>query len=321
MGFFIYFDESGKIDQPHKKNSYYGAFGGEDNSIDDIVHNVKQICRELGTRSELHFTEYTHDQYFPKYFRILDYVINQNIGINILIVDNKNAQRVAEQMEISLTEMRSLFYVKIPERLFYGMTRKIKGSQTVDIFVDRNDEYSKLRLYSKLKDQMNAHSAYRSKSYRIENVRAKESHKSIPLQIIDTFMGMVVFILEKKYEKNSNNSLIKSDLIYRFLIQNNNLVHFQEQITLFEWTGNEDLRTIPISRYISEFFRYKVDLDLKEMIRLNKYIAQEPGISLKQLREKMLYPNTMRNVLSGYKTQILGKGRNTLSLEHRCRKN
>ncbi|TGA98010.1 DUF3800 domain-containing protein [Sporolactobacillus shoreae] len=311
MVYSIYFDESGKIDQPDKLFSYYGAYGSDDTSMKRINQTVKNIFADLGTQSELHFTEYKHDQYLKKYLTVLNYVINQDVTINILIVDNHDAKRVSDQMQIKINELRSLLYVKIPERLFYGLTRRIESDRDIRIVVDRNDEYRKLRLYSKVKEQMNAHSAYRNNGYTVNDVHSEESCNSIPLQIIDTFIGIIAFVIEKNYYSDSDSAKIKSDLIYRFLIQEDNLVHFQNQITLFEWKGNEDLDKIPVSRFISEFVLFKTSFDLNEMARINRIRNFKPDIQLKALRREMGYPNTRRNMILGYLDQLRGFSRNS----------
>ncbi|MGN7299077.1 hypothetical protein [Ferdinandcohnia sp. SAFN-114] len=97
---------------------------------------------------------------------------------------------------MSSSEMRNLFYIKIPERLFYGATRDLPSLNDdelvhVKIKIDRNGEYDKLGLIEKIIEQMNAHFAYRNKNYRVNKFISQDSKKSIPLQIVDTFMGIV----------------------------------------------------------------------------------------------------------------------------------
>jgi hypothetical protein len=313
MSFLIYFDEANKIDQPGKDYSYYGAYGGMDTTLASITRSVRDIQRVLNTRSELHFREYNHDQYLKKYFKVLHHVINQDVNINILIVSNTEARAIARQMNLSMMQLRDLFYIKIPERLFYGVTRHLAlpSNINVKISVDRNDEYRVLRLYSKIKEQMNAHSVYRNKGYTIESVRSQLSHESVPLQIIDTFMGIVVFLMEKGYTESSDVSLIKSDLIYRFLSEAENIDRFQKQIKLFKWEGNESLSEIPVSDYLSEFMVYKTKYDIVEMARLQSILLRNPKLSTREYRVLMEYPNTRLRMLLGYKDEIAGRGRNS----------
>lgn len=316
MSFLIYFDEANKIDQPGKDFSYYGAYCGIDTTIAAITKEINTILKSLKSKSELHFREYNHDGSIKKYFQVLNHVINQNIRINILIVDNQDALKAASNIGISIPELRNLFYIKIPERLFYGMTRDLEEKISVKIKVDRNDEYGAIRLYSKIKEQMNAHATYRNKHYKIDNVQSQESHKSIPLQIIDTFIGITMFLMEKTFLKNhSNGAIIKSDLIYRFLIQGDNTIKFQNQIRLFQWTGKEQLSEIPISNYLSEFFVYKTQYDITEMTKLQSFTLANTELTTKELRLKMEYPNTMKNTLLGYKDELTGIGRNTFLLK------
>ncbi|MEK3992868.1 DUF3800 domain-containing protein [Robertmurraya sp. FSL R5-0851] len=245
MNYLIYFDESNKIDQFNKQYSYYGAYGELDTSLAVIVEKIRKIFKSSGSKSELHFTEYTKDRHIKKYFQALHTAINENMRINILIVNNQDALASAAKIGLSTQELRNLFYIKIPERLSYGLTRDLSHLDhaiqlvQVKIKIDKNDEYDRIKLNEKLVEQMNAHSAYRNKNYRILKAISQDSKKSIPLQIIDTFMGIVVFLLEKSYMEDTDIAAIKSDLIYRFLIEQDNLLKFQKQIRLLEWTGSE----------------------------------------------------------------------------------
>lgn len=312
MSFRIYFDEANKLDQPGKIYSYYGAYGAGNQVLDEVTAAVQTIFEEMDSKSELHFREYNHDRYFEKYFRVLDKVLSRDMVLNILIVDNAKAHELAENMGLSILELRELFYIKIPERLFYGMTRRLNLSEHMDvqIVVDQSDEYSKLGLYAKIHEQMNAHSVYRKKGYRISSVSASDSRDSIPLQIIDTIMGIVIFLMERKYEDVSDASLIKSDLIYRLLIDRDNVEKFQSQVRLFRWEGEEELSRIQISNYLSRFMIHKTQFDVREMKKLSSFLHEYPGEYSSVYRKLMGYPNTRLRMLWGYKDELEGVGRN-----------
>ncbi|WP_407267866.1 hypothetical protein [Radiobacillus sp. PE A8.2] len=181
MNYLIYFDESNKIDQFNKEYSYYGAFGGFDTSLAKLVKKVGQIYKENNSVSELHFTEYKSDNNVKNFFQVLHSVLQENIRINILIVNNKDALRAADNIGLSTKELRNLFYIKIPERLFYGITRDLfsyvskEETVNVKIKIDCNDEYDNLDLNKKLIEQMNSHSAYRNKNYRVNKVISQDS--------------------------------------------------------------------------------------------------------------------------------------------------
>ncbi|WP_019155012.1 DUF3800 domain-containing protein [Robertmurraya massiliosenegalensis] len=318
MNYTIYFDESNKLDQPNGGYSYYGAFGTSEVKMNQIIENIKCITN---SKSELHFAEYTSDTNFGNYFKALDYVIKQDININIFIINNEDAKNIADKMGITMTQFRELFYVKIPERLFYGVTRNLKNGEQVRIVVDENEEYETWNVYTKLEEQMNAHSAYRNKGYKVNSVTPESSEKSIPLQIIDVFMGIVVFLLEKHYknvnEKNDDITLkVKSDLIYRFLIQDENLNLFQSKITLFKWEGNSDqIQDVKISDFTSEFIIDKTHYDIKELNYLQKLMIENPGEETRFYREKMGYKNRELKKIQGYIDVINGKGRNSFFIK------
>lgn len=317
MSFLIYFDESNKLDQPNKIYSYYGAYGGDISTIYKVVKDIRKIYKFNKSKSELHFNEYKAG-YISKYFQVLDYVINQDISINILVLNNNEADTVASNMKLNITELRDLFYVKIPERLFYGLTRRLESSiDDVRIKVDDNSEYVTMNVYENLLKQMNAHAVYRKKNYSVTSVKGKVSDYSIPLQIIDTFMGIVVFLMEETYYTNTVSSRSKSDLIYRFLTESDNIMKFQEKINIFMWEGNqEDMQQVPISEYISSFFAYKVQYDTQEITRLNKilhqHITSEMGFreKVKICMDYMNYSNSERPTLLGYLAEIENNDRN-----------
>ena len=317
LSYAIYFDESNKLDQANRDYSYYGALGANGKTITRIIENIKNVNSETNSQNEMHFVDYTSDTNFEKYFKSLCYVINEDVNINLMIVNNNNARNIAEKMEVTLAELRELFYVKIPERLFYGMTRRLHDKELINITIDQNDEYNKIQLPRKLEEQMNAHSAYRNKGYKIKQVQQLPSHKSIPLQIIDTFMGMIVFIIEKQFNTNItqyNNSVslkVKSDLIYRFLIQANNVKLFQNKITLFKWEGNkEEVIQLRLSDYLTSFIINKTRYDVQQMNKLEKIRIMNPSQPTKYYRQSMGYSNRELKTLQGYIDELDGKGRN-----------
>lgn len=235
MKYSIFFDESNKLDST-KKYSYYGAYGLEETKCENIVNDIQKILDITRKKSEFHFTEYNNDKDLAPYLYCLHYFIKTNLKLNIFIVDNERALSFAEKANISTKELRNLFYVKIPESFFYGLTRDLSNDyRTVEIIVDHSPEYGKMRVYSKLKQQMNAHAIYRGMQYYVKKAWYEHSHKSILLQMVDLLMGIVVFLMEKSYINTSEvKPKVKSDLIYRFLIEKDNIEQFQKQINIFK---------------------------------------------------------------------------------------
>lgn len=312
MSFLIFFDETNKLDQPNKEYSYYGALGGTEETFNSMNQHIQHLLYELSSASEFHFSEFKNDSNVKKYFQALHYVIQQDIRVKVFIVNNQLAKTIADEMNVTLVDLRNLFYVKIPERLFYGMTRDLElpAGAEINIGLDYSTEYEQLKLSDKIKEQMNAHSVYRNKRYKISSVKSMDSKTSIPLQMIDILMGVVVFLKEKHYLRNTNSAIVKSDFIYRILSEGNNIQLFQNKIQLFNWEGLEHLPDLKISQYIAEFMVYKANYDLKEIIKLQQILATQENYSLQQIRKSMNYSNKFQKQLIGYLDQIKGKGRN-----------
>src|SRR5699024_12666570 len=98
---------------------------------------LEELFMELNTKTEMHFVDYTSDEYFEKYFKALNYILSKNININLMLVNKRDAASIADQMGINLLELRELFYVKITERLFYGMNRNVTDGNSVQIVIDK----------------------------------------------------------------------------------------------------------------------------------------------------------------------------------------
>jgi hypothetical protein len=55
-------------------------------------------------------------------------------------------------------------------------------------------------------------------------------------------MGIVVFLMKKSYLNiDDDKPIIKSDLIYRFLIEGSNIDLFLKQINIFKRDGQKDI--------------------------------------------------------------------------------
>lgn len=110
----------------------------------------------------------------------------------------------------------------------------------------------------------------------------------------------------------SKKDIVKSDLIYRFLIEESNLEKFQKQVNIFKWDESEinSIEKVPMSEYLSEFMMSKSNFDIQEMSKIIKITSNNPGIEMKNLREKLGYSSNMLQLLFGYQRQIQGEKRN-----------
>lgn len=316
MTYIIYFDESNKLDQPGIDYSYYGALGMDEQVAEVISTYLTELNNGLNSSSEMHFVDYTQDTNFEKYFKALNFILSQPIQLNIFIVNKQEAEQLTTDMAVSMEQLRELFYVKIPERLFYGMTRDLSPGELIKIVIDENSEYDKIQLESKIIEQMNAHSAYRKKAYKVVDARQKSSEEDLLLQMIDVLMGVVIFILEKQHKafelERANITLdVKCDLIYRVLIEENNLNIFHEKVTLYRWEGkDEKAKRVQFSQFTGDFILSKSKYDILELSKLAQIRLEYPDANTKMYREKMGYKRQLRK-LFGYLDELDGKGRNS----------
>jgi hypothetical protein len=312
MDYEIYFDESNKLDQNGRKYAYYAALGGEGCVIDDIKKYISDLFVRLNSKSEMHFSRYKNDKHLFKYFHALNYLFQQDVRLNLFVVNISDAVNIAKQMDIPLKKMRELFYVKVPERLFYGLTRDLSKDTNIDLYIDENDEYEHIDFYAKLNDQMNAHSAYRKKRYYVRNVSPKDSEESLAVQLTDVCLGIGAFLFEGLYKKaDSINSVVKSDLIFRLLISNHAMNFYQERTKVFLWEGDhEEITEVPLSAVINDFLMNKREFDQDYMYKVIECMYLRNMSEAQEIRKSLNISNSQLRMVYGLIDEIRHHNRN-----------
>lgn len=251
LSYLVFFDESGKIDRQKEKYSYYGALGIKKNNYEKVI----EVLNEFEDKRELHFKDFNLNS-LHKYLIVLQEVI-EKAQFNVYLVDRDKAINIADRLCIDMKKLRELLYIKIPERLIYGILRYIEDILNVSIYIDKCDEYDNYDIKTKLEYQLNAQSVYRDKKYFINNVSQIDSKENILLQATDVLLGIVSFLIEEKYNIHKQNLTHKE---YGYILE----------------TVNEEEKNFIISNY--EFNENR-----------GEYILKIKGDKIKQDELKRIY--------------------------------
>lgn len=304
----VYFDESNHIDYKNEL-SYYGACGIYKKDVDKLTQNIDSIFNELCTKGEIHFTKYKGGiKDFQKYFKVLQILIKNKVHINIVQFNNKDYINLGNKLSLDLKELKQYFYVKLPSRLIYGVVRDENNINNIEIYMDNNDEYETLGVYEKIQNQLNAHLLYRHKEFQVISTKGIDSKKSKFIQATDLMMGIIAFILQKKYEDSSLANIEKSDLLYRTLIEKNQFNEFTDLINVFCWDNSSTvLKQINIKQKLIDFMIYKLSFDHKKIMEMEcslsniKNYKSLPNKELiKKLKTKLKIKNANISLYSGY---------------------
>jgi len=241
MSFNIYFDESHKIDKHTSYYAYYGILGWDESKTSEL----NKIACENKIFQELHFSKFKLDK-IEKYMKLITYTLEYG-KINIYVVNTHEAFKMIEKVGVSETLLRKGFYIKIPERLIYGMTRYIEGNENINICIDESTDYGSkfddnitsvnirkivedsedkdecinvlnkeiqnsfqhINICKTIKDQLNSQALYRGLDYSVEKVKQEKSEKNKCLQVIDVILGCIVFLIEERYYEIKENVSIK----------------------------------------------------------------------------------------------------------------
>lgn len=213
MGYYIFFDESGKIDRQKNKYSYYGALG--------IKKSERELINKMFSKEdlerELHFQKFSLHN-IDTYLKVMNKLLEVS-KFNVYLVNTQKALSVADKLSIDNCKLRELLYIKIPERLIYGILRFFDDFYNTRIIIDKCDEYDKYQIESKLEYQLNAQSVYRDKKYIIKEVKQMDSRNDICLQGIDVLIGVISFIIDRKYY-SCKEDLNEKDFNYIISIAN-----------------------------------------------------------------------------------------------------
>jgi hypothetical protein len=260
MSYYIFFDESGKIDRQKSKYSYYGALGIKKNQH-EYINGI--LSQEEKNKREMHFQKFNLTD-IDWYLNVLLEVINK-ANFNVYLVDRDKAINIADRLSLSPTKLRELLYIKIPERLIYGILRHLNDFYNVNIYIDNCDEYDKYEIKSKLEYQLNAQAVYRNKKYLINNVNQIDSKEDIILQATDVILGIISFLVEEKYYSLKDN-LTEKD--YNHITENLN--EDEKEVIISNYYYNEKKKEY-ILKYKSETRKLE---EIKCIFEKYKYYTQ-----------------------------------------------
>ncbi|MCX0386933.1 hypothetical protein LI053_15945 [Clostridium perfringens] len=140
MKFNIFFDESHQLDKHSSKYCYYGILGYEEEKISQLC----SIVEDRNISYEIHFSKFKLN-HIDGYLEVLRFVLNESRS-NIYMVNCEHALSLGKKIDLNTENIRKLFYIKLPERLIYGMTRKMPGVKNINIVIDKSDAYGNNNL-------------------------------------------------------------------------------------------------------------------------------------------------------------------------------
>lgn len=265
----IFYDESGK---QHEKIHFMGAV-----LIPDRVYREKNNHAELNEliregKDPLHFTDYNGYGKSPERFKkLISLAIEHMAGMqfNVINYDINKIENIALPIKPVLSDIVSMtIYNKFPERLIYGLLRKYgqHAYLNAEIHIEEDSSYNKESnsspdktpaITSKdLRDtmlyQLNIQAVYRNESYKVSSVDFLSKRKEYGIELTDTLLGVVRFIIENNLG-TSSRIRAKRKLILE-LLETTNLKKFLLKNTrYYEWHHNDQLKPIPFSTYLNLF--------------------------------------------------------------------
>ncbi|HBF6471980.1 TPA: DUF3800 domain-containing protein, partial [Clostridioides difficile] len=252
-------------------------------------------------RSELHFAEFKKLGVIDYYLDIIKFSLDL-VECNIYIVDNDFALNLSKKLKIQEEDIRKLFYMKIPERLIYGMTRYLDTYKEIDIYIDEFDGYgNKNSCFLDEKDKcdieriINKNIDIQTKVKKIDNLISKKYNRihlvktlKSQLNAQSLYRNLNYKVLSSKQEDSKNSiGLQIIDIIvgiFAFLFEEK---YLETPIEIKGELLEEKISTLELNEEEKEliFKSYeKINNEYKKIIQIEDLDTQD---KLKQINKKL----------------------------------
>lgn len=264
MKFNIFFDESHQLDKHSSKYCYYGILGYEENK----VAKLEKLIKEKGIKYELHFSDFRLNQ-LEGYYEVIKFVLNESKS-NIYMVNCEQALSLGKNIQLDPKNVRKLFYIKLPERLIYGMTRKLSGVKDINITIDKSDTYGNNNL--ELLDTKSLE--------KIEGILQSKMDK-------DEQKNNIKSIVEEKYKHIQLTKSLKEQLNSHSLYRNLN--YKINKIRQEDSKENIALQSIDVLLGVVSYIFEEKYLDLPEEIEEKILTSRLNEVTLTESEEELLF--------------------------------
>ncbi|MEG0297537.1 MAG: DUF3800 domain-containing protein [Clostridium sp.] len=264
MKFNIFFDESHQLDKHNSKYCYYGILGYQQEQIS----RLNKLFKDREIKYELHFSSFSLNK-FDDYYEILKFVLN-NSKSNIYMVDCEQALSLGSKINLNADNLRKLFYIKLPERLIYGMTRKMPGVKDINITIDKSDAYGNDNM--ELLDEQCLED--------IKKIIEKQNDK-------DKITSEIKNVVENKYKHIQLVRSLKDQLNAHSLYRNLN--YKVTKIRQEDSKSNVALQSIDVLLGLIAFIFEEKYLDIPEEFNKEKLEVKLQSCSLTPDEEQLLF--------------------------------
>ncbi|KGA98983.1 hypothetical protein AJ85_19010 [Alkalihalobacillus alcalophilus ATCC 27647 = CGMCC 1.3604] len=252
----IFFDESGKnsSDRPH----LMGALAiPEEIYLRSEIEDLNQIIRN----KKLHWVDYKGDSRERNtIWKIIKQMMNYQelIKMNVFNYDQTIIKMNARDFtDVDPSLFFSSIYMKLPERIVYGLLRKFGTHLQVNthIFIEDAEEYRKkeVQLAETLPKQLNVQAIYRGENYKIKSSKYVPKQQQVGLETIDLLLGMIRTIIKNSGFNNSEGSRKNREQVSLVikLLKDSNFHSFLKNIKYYEWSNTYELNELDFNNYLN----------------------------------------------------------------------
>ena len=243
---YIFLDESGTNEK--NKVSIVGAL-----AIPNDIYNLEDFNEITGklrsTELKIHFTKFNKrdtEDYTELLVLLSKYA--KYMRLNCILYKMSNYQN----HPLYAGYLDRLIYSTLPERAIYGVLRYFGSYSNINVtlYTEYSSQYENNRIASNLKRDLNIHSIYRNKSYKIIKSKLVKKNIEIGVEFTDLLIGILRFIiLNATEDRDSKTNKEKA----KFICDNMKYIYkIYENLSINELNGG-DFNTVDAKYYLGLF--------------------------------------------------------------------
>jgi|SRR5690625_2251961 len=218
------------------------------------------------SNKEVHWKSYNGDSTQRRIInRIIGILLDHHdfIKMNVIYYDQSMIKDKAKEFkEYDSLLGESTIYMKLPERIIYGLVRNYGKLSNIkaQIIIEEATEYKKCNvdLKRQLPKQLNMQAVYRGENFKIAQSNYAKKGEEIGLESTDVLLGMIRTIVTNP-PFTSRKKKAQIELIIN-LLKDQRYSTFLKDIKYYEWTNSHHLTEVNFEDYLYVFINQNYNL-------------------------------------------------------------
>ncbi|PLK42081.1 DUF3800 domain-containing protein [Emticicia sp. TH156] len=251
MEYFIWCDES--VKKGRYFSNFYGGVLIKSKDLSFVQRKLKKVCEDVGFGNEIKWQKVT-EQYLEKYKTVIDafFDLMEEGKIKMRVMFTQNSNKPLNLSEDQIQDEFFILYYQFFKHAF-GFAYSNDTSKTIhlrayfDALPDKIEKNNRFKEFIKNLENNRQFQLARLR-FRKDAITEVDSHKHLPLQMMDVVLGAMAFRLNDMHKekpigkKRRGKRTIAKEKLYKHIYARVNKLHkgFNIGVSTGKQTGPED---------------------------------------------------------------------------------